>query len=325
MRTTTTLTVFLAGLLGAAVGFGQDPLSLRVDVSLVTLDAEVTDSAGRPVTTLTKEDFQIYENGTLQDLRSFDSVETPYNILLLFDCSPSTQPDWPFLVEAMNRFRHMLRPQDRMELAQFGGGFKVLQKWFFQAGQAIDVEVQPNNQVCWGTNFYGALSQAIDELKTVKGRKGVVVLSDGGHDRIPFQSGNRTPLGRPRYVDSVDDKDFQRIHRSVAGADVVFYFVAVNTDLNPDEFNTEDIYNKQQLRSRIEVLASASGGRVVFPKKPDEVVKLYEQLAHDLGTSYSLGYVPANPARDGTYRKIEVRLRDHSLRVRQSREGYRAQ
>jgi len=100
--------------------------------------------------------------------------------------------------------------------------------------------------------------------------------------------------------------------------------VAVNTDLNPDEFNTEEIYNKQQLRSRIEVLASASGGRVVFPKKPDEVVKLYEQLAHDLGTSYSLGYVPTNVARDGTYRKIEVRLRDRSLRLRQSREGYTA-
>jgi len=126
MRTFSALTILSVGLLGVAWGFGQDPLALHVDVSLVTLEVEVTDSAGRPVNTLKKEDFQVYENGTLQDVRSFDSVETPYNILLLFDCSPSTEPDWPFLVEAMNRFRQMMRPQDRMELAQFGSGFKVV-------------------------------------------------------------------------------------------------------------------------------------------------------------------------------------------------------
>src|SRR4026207_1560771 len=138
MRTSTTFAILLAGLIPVVWVFGQQPLELRVDVSLVTLDVEVTDSVGRPVSTLKQEDFQVYENGMLQTIRSFDSVETPYNILLLFDCSASTQPDWPFLVEAMNRFGQMLRPQDRIEIAQFGGRFKVLRKWFGRAETATN-------------------------------------------------------------------------------------------------------------------------------------------------------------------------------------------
>src|SRR5690349_7836256 len=120
MRIFTALTV-LAGLSGLAGAFGQDPPVLRVDVSLVTVDVEVTDSAGRAVNTLKKEDFQIFENGAPQEIRSFDSVETPYNIILLFDCSTSTEPAWPFLVDAMNRFGQTLRTQDRLGVAQFGG------------------------------------------------------------------------------------------------------------------------------------------------------------------------------------------------------------
>jgi Ca-activated chloride channel family protein len=325
MRITTAFMIFLTLLFSGAWAVGQEPHVLRVDVSLVTLDAEVTDATGRPVNTLTKDDFQVYENGVLQDLRSFDSVDTPYNILLLFDCSTSTQPHWPFLLEAMNRFGKTLRPQDRIQIAQFGGGFRILRKWFARTDAAIDVKVEPGDGVCAGTDVYGAMEETIAQLKDVKGRKGSIVLTDGVHNGIPFAEGNAAALLRNRYTDSINDKNFQKLLKSVVGSGVGFYFVAVDTDLNPHEFNPDGIYNKQQVRSRIEVLASASGGKVVYPKKPDEVVKLYEQLAHDLGTSYSLGYAPSMPAKDGTLRKIEVRVRDRALRVKQSRDSYTAQ
>jgi Ca-activated chloride channel family protein len=325
MRITSTLAVFMAGLLGVAGALGQEPHTLRVDVSLVTVDAEVADATGRPVSSLKKEDFQIYENGVLQELRSFDSVDTPYNIVLLFDCSTSTQPHWPFLLEAMTRFGQTLRPQDRLEIAQFGGKVRILRKWFGRTPGSVDVNVDPADGVCAGTDVYGALDTAMDELKDVKGRKGVIVLTDGGHNGIPFQDVRDSLSSRARYVDAEDDRNFQKLVKSVAVSGVGFYFVAVDTDLNPHDFNPESIFNRQQIRSRLEVLAGTSGGKLVFPKKPDEVVKLYEQLAHDLGTSYSLGYAPLNAKKDGTFRKIEVRVNDRSLRVRSSRDGYTAQ
>jgi Ca-activated chloride channel family protein len=325
MRIVVTIVILIAGLALSGMIHGQEPLTLRVDVSLVTLDVEVTDANDRSVTTLTRDDFQIYEDGVLQDVRSFDAVETPYNVLLIFDCSASTEPHWPFLIQAMNTFTRTLRPQDRIAIAQFGGDFRILQSWFSRTSASTDVTVQTRDPVCISTDFYGAVKRAEEELRRVMGRKGAVILTDGVHVGIPFQKGNA------RYVHSIDEPAFQSLLRSIASKSVVLYFVAVDTDLNPgagsgraDAFDPQEIYNKQQVRSRLEQLAAATGGRVVFPDNPEDVVGLYEKMARDFGKTYSLGYPPLNPQKDGTYRKIEVRVRDRSLRVRQSRDGYTA-
>jgi Ca-activated chloride channel family protein len=331
MRTVLTIVTLVTGFALSGRIFGQEPMTLRVDVALVTVDVEVTDANERLVTTLSKEDFQIREDGLLQEIRSFDSIDAPYNVLLLFDCSASTEPHWPFLVQAMNTFTRTLRPKDRIAIAQFGGEFKMLRTWFARTSASISVNVETRDPVCISTDFYGAVRQATEELKSVTGRKGVVILTDGVHVGIPFQ---KAAVSSPfaRFVNSVDEPAFQSLLRFIAGRSVVLYFVAVDTDLNPrgdgtgdaGAFNPQDIYNKQQVRSRLEQLATATGGRVVFPDKPEDVVSLYERMARDLGKAYSLGYSPSNLQKDGTYRKIEVRVRDQSLRVRQSRDGYPA-
>ena len=69
-------------------------------------------------------------------------------------------------------------------------------------------------------------------------------------------------------------------------------------------------------------LADASGGRVAFPRNPLDLLPTYEQIARELGTAYSLGYISSNPVQDGSFRKIDVRVRDGSARIRQSRDGY---
>jgi len=330
MRIVVAIVILVAGLGLLGMVLGQEPLTLRVDVSLVTLDVEVTDANDRSVTTLTRDDFQIYEDGVLQDVRSFDAVETPYNVLLMFDCSSSTEPHWPFLIQAMNTFTRTLRPQDRIAIAQFGGDFKILRSWFSRTNVSTDVTVQTRDPVCISTDFYGAVKRAEEELRRVAGRKGAVILTDGVHVGIPFQKSSAS-LQFTRYVHSIDEPAFQSLLRSIANKSIILYFVAVDTDLNPaagsrraDAFDPQEIYNKQQVRSRLEQLAAATGGRVVFPDKPEDVVGLYERMARDFGKTYSLGYPPLNPQKDGTYRKIEVRVRDRSLRVRQSRDGYTA-
>ena len=191
MRSVLTVAIMAVSLIVSARILGQESLRLSVDVSLVTVDVEVTDSSDRLVTTLTKDDFQVFEDGAQQELRNFDSVDTPYNILLLFDCSPSTEPNWPFLLQAMNRFTRTLRPQDRIAIGQFGGGFKILQKWFAaNACRLSKSKVQTRDPVCSGTDFYGAVLRSVEELRTQKGRKGAVILSDGVHVGIPFQRGD---------------------------------------------------------------------------------------------------------------------------------------
>ena len=322
------LALLVLTLVGALAASAQEPLVLNVDVSLVTLDVIVTDASGRPVTTLKKDDFTVYENGVQQEIRNFTPVESPYSVLLLIDCSTSTQPLWPFLVESMNRFTARLRPQDNIALAQFGGSYKTLLGWRARGSGSVEVPFQPNDRSCNNTDFYGAIGDALAELRRPMGRKGAVVLTDGVHNGIPVQ---RNPVGIfNRRVDADDDGGFQKVLRAVRASDAVLYFVAVNTDLNPagigggGRYDPEELYDMLQVRSRMEQLAQVSGGRMTYPKEPADVVPLFEQIGQELGTSYGLGYEPPDSKKDGTYRKIEVRLNDKNLRVQQSRTGYEA-
>ena len=89
---------------GASV-LGQEPVyTLKVDVPWVTVDVTVTDRTGKNVTDLTLSDFQILENGVPQEIHAFAPATMPYNILLLFDRSGSTEHKWQFMLRAVARF-----------------------------------------------------------------------------------------------------------------------------------------------------------------------------------------------------------------------------
>jgi VWFA-related protein len=98
----------------------QDP-DYRIDIEArsVSVSVNVVDSSGRPITKLTREDFTIFEDGVRQEIRSFDPVETPYNILMLVDCSQSTEADWKLMGTAIGNFSSELRDQDRISVSQF--------------------------------------------------------------------------------------------------------------------------------------------------------------------------------------------------------------
>jgi VWFA-related protein len=307
----------------------QQGVTIKVDVSLVTVDVVVSDAAGRAVTNLTRDDFEVYEDGKLQEIRSFEPVDSPYAVLLLIDCSTSTQPFWPFLVESGHRFTSRLGPQDSVAVAQFGGSYKTLLDWKPHGSGGIPIQIQPDDRSCNNTDFYGAVSQALVELRKTFGRKGAVILTDGVHNDIPVQRVGSNG-GVRRRVDAEDDAGFQKVLRQVKASDAVLYFVAVNTDLNPGglagsrgRYNPDDLYDTMQVRSRMELLAEVSGGRVVYPREPGDVVPLFEQIGRELGTCYGLGYPPPSSGKDG-YRNIEVRVRDKTLQVHQSRIGYEA-
>jgi hypothetical protein len=175
------------------------------------------------------------------------------------------------------------------------------------------------------------------------GRKGVVVLTDGIQTDPKMAMKNRVIAGRSlaRVPDPIDDKGFQTALKVVRSSDVVFYFVAVNTDLNPDPsgdfsqgglnrfsstgiYDPSGIYNMQQFRLRMQLVAEATGGRLGFPKSPSDVGGLYEDIARELGTNYTLWYSPvkASEANDTREREIQVRVKTAGLQIRQNRYSY---
>src|SRR4051794_39806820 len=144
------------------------PYSLRVDVPQVPVDFTVIDSTGKPVTDLTQDDFAIFDNGEPRAIQSFAPVETPFNIVLLLDCSESTRDRMGMLVSAMKRFTDQLRSQDRSLVAIFGAEVHTVMDWNFEKRDSIDI---PDLPICHGTNFYDALQWSEKKLHGVAGRR----------------------------------------------------------------------------------------------------------------------------------------------------------
>jgi len=316
---------------------------LNIDARSVSVSVNVLDSVGRPVTKLTRDDFTIFEDGVRQEIQSFDDVFTAYNILMLVDCSQSTEADWKLMGAAIGNFSAELRDQDKISVSQFGSKVETLMDWQPRSNEFVKVKIKSESRTCAGTDFYGAMETALSRFKGITGRKGVVVLTDGMQSQLPFPQNNVIVAGHSiqRIVDSTRDKEFQKALAAIKATDVVFYFVAVNTDLNPDPtqryfsptgipsgvslvYNPNLIYNMQQARSRMQQVAESTFGRVVFPKTPADVVPLYKEIASDLGTKYGLWYTPSKPAsiNETKDRKIEVRVRVPGTVVKQDRDSY---
>jgi Ca-activated chloride channel family protein len=314
----------------------DDPFNLNIDVRNVSVGVSVFDTSGRPVTKLTKSDFSIFENGVQQEIQTFESVETPYNILIVVDCSGSTEADWPLMGKAIDQFAAALPPQDRVSVVQFGKNMETLLDWQAPTGKSLRVGMSPSSSTCSSTDFYGALTGSLGKFKGTKGRKGVVMLTDGVQTPFPLQRMIIEGHMETRYANAADDGEFQKALRDVSRSEVVFYFAAVNTDLNPDPitsrgrygigllYNPEQIYNMQQARSRMMDVAEATGGSVAYPKKPEEIGRLYEDIARKLGTQYGLWYRPKESAQGDSKlpRKIAVKVNVPNVRLEQSRTEY---
>ena len=325
-----------ATLVTTAVLAGQDPLyTLKVDVPLVTLDVIATDAYGKTVDTLAATDFEIYENGVRQEIRYFGPVSAPYNVLLLFDRSGSTQNKWPLMQRAVAGFIANLRPQDRLAIDGFDSDLVSLVKWGDGRERALAaLAVLMQSKTGGSTEFYRAIeTSATREFKGVSGRRAIVALTDG-RDSGTYKE----VVNRNRIVDSTRDRAFQKTLKTVREQRVPLYFIAVNTDRNlepnepgGDEFRSlrmlyprseiPDLY-LEQVRGRMEQLSAASGGRVLFPKQFDDVVPLFTQIGRELGTAYSLGYLASDKTGERSLRRIEVRTKDPALKLTQSRTGY---
>jgi len=286
--------IVLAFVLMSVIGVAAQDSSytLRVDVSMISVDVAVFSAAGIPVTNLSKEDFEIYEDGRPQQLKSFASLDIPYNVLLVIDQSGSMYSQVRFVSEAVNRFFSNLRTQDQIALASFNSQVHSLVKWrSVRSGskQVINLGAGGN------TDLYGALEWAAKELGKVSGRKAVIIFTDGEDYRI--------------YDPKTDAVAFRRVLDRVRRTRAPFHFVGLGADPNLGG-------------AHLTRIAQETGGHAYFPKKIEEVIPLYDQISRELGISYTLGYVSDRPARDGSVRNIQVTVRNKDYRVSQSRTTY---
>ena len=327
--------LLLAVIVSSCLLSGQENLyTLKVEVPLVAVDVSVRDRSGKPVSDLAEGDFEIYEDGIPQELRYFTPVSTPYNILLLFDRSGSTQHKWPVMQRAVAGFIANLRKQDRLAIGSFDSELQMLTDWTGDRETALfSLPELIHPKAAGSTNLYTALERTVrKQFQKTSGRRAIVVLTDGRDSSLYTQLTKRNWMPDPST-----DRLFQRALKAAHDQRIPVYFIAFNTDKNlepntigADEYrNLQIIYPRtaapdrylEGVRIRMEEIAEASAGRVLFPNSIDDIVPLYEQIGRELGMSYSLGYVSSNE-EGGNYRRIEVRTRREALQLTQSRSGY---
>jgi VWFA-related protein len=341
MRNPLWVVVLLLCALAVLAVQAQDPVfKLRVDVPVVSLEAVVKDSNDRPLTHLSLADFDIYEDGERQEIRYFEPAENPRSILLIFDVTGVMNEQKPFMMQAMNAFFANVREQDRIAIGAMGPEFEMLMNFRkLEKAKLPNVKLPPDRV---GSNLYESLDMAARRFGKDDTRRAIIAMTDG-RETYTFNEAKR--LGEMPSL--ANDGDIKKRITAAQKRGVPYYFIALDTDprflgkqdyeyaflRNPDGYmRTAEYGNGSRrptiaedylagVRLRMERLADATGGRVLYPRNLTEVVGFFDRISRELGYSYSLGYIPKASLDDGKLHKIEVRTKA-GYKVEQSRSGY---
>ena len=271
----------------------------RAETSLVSFGVTVTDKRGNFLTDLTAEDFEILEDGKPQTLKYFirgheTDAAPELHVGIMFDTSGSMTADISTARTAAIKFLNALPEAKDITLVDFDSEVR-LAKYGQQDFPRI-VERIRNRKPDGYTAMYDALGQYVTAADDVDGRKVVVVFTDGGD--------TRSALG------------FTDVMTLLRGSDVTVYPVGF---MQNQALSTR---NQQQLR--LSRLAEESGGEAFFPLNMKEIEAAYDRILTQVRAQYTVGYVSTNPAQDGRWRKVEIKVRRPDLKGSkiQARKGY---
>ena len=288
----------LAVLSCALSALAQPEPTIRVDVRLVRVLATVKDASGAPVGSLNKQDFELRDNGALQQLAVFErQTEQPLSVAVLIDNSGSTAKDLKYETESVSRFlRALLRegnPADAASLYSFNWEI-VRQNGFTRNAAAIEHSLKALRGEA-GTAMYDAVLLASRDIEDRVGRKVLVIVTDGG--------------------DTVSRTDFQRATEAAQLADAVIYPILVVPIINDAGRNTGG-------ENALATMASRTGGRVFQPTLGAQMDQAFDQILRDLRTQYLLGFYPKEvPLTKDRFHTLQLSVHNPQLHV-VARSGY---
>ena len=335
---------------------------VRVETQLVSVATVVSDRNGHPLSGLRPENFTLLEDGKPQRITNFATTEAPFEIALLLDTSGSTREELGLIRDAANAFISALRPGDRVAIVAFDNtplNGSLLATVEVASPLADDRQELRRAIASLGTSngtpFYDALGRIADQVfrdpprPEMRGRRAIVALTDGvdsssnsGYDDARAKlsrSGVASYFIQMSTEDYVEDrllKDCQDDGRLTLSAKQLERFRQLFVpQADKEEYQdfcrmgqfermdiSRQLYNLA--RNEMNEMARASGGKNFAAASLNEARAAFAQVANEIGTQYSLGYYPANKARDGRFRQIKVELSGVKDATVRAREGYYA-
>jgi Ca-activated chloride channel family protein len=270
----------------------QEPI--RVSVELVNILASVMDTQNRPITSLTKDSFQIFDDGVPQKISIFEAeTHLPLDLALMIDASGSTRLDYSQQVQAASEFiRKVVRTGDSLAVFSFDQDVHVL------ADFSSDV---PHLQHAvhaikkgGGTSMYDAIylgAQTLSKRKTDR-RRVIVLVTDAG--------------------ESTSKASFETARNQAVRSGAMMYTVVLRPVKSESGRNTAGEH-------ALQTITETTGGYMFFPDGATRLDDIFSQIDRELRTQYRIGYYPERKSSGNALRKIDLHVDgDFKMRYRQA-------
>jgi len=273
-------------LLATCIAVAQEA-TFRSGTRIVSVVATVTDTQGRLVPGLEREDFTILDNDKPQEITFFDSTVQPFTVVVMMDFSASMTGNLDRLKAAAEQFLLRMLPADKGQVGAFSDKIQFSGTFTNKRDDLIFAirDLQFGNP----TRLYDAINESMAMLKGVEGRKVVLAFTDGD------DTASRVGMGD--VLDRARDEE------------VMIYAIGLESEY----FN-----GQRQVRTRpdrgLRRLADETGGGYFELKKADELGPTFTRVAQELHSQYTLGFTPAT--LDGREHKLVVRMKQPGMNAR---------
>lgn len=278
--------------------------TFRSAVDLVSLNVIVTDSRGQFVTGLTEKDFTVFEDGVQQEVTFFAATNVPLDLAILLDASGSMSDKLATVQEAAVGFASHLRAGDRITVVGVKDTVRVLHD--LDGDVAGACEAIRRTTASGGTALYNGIYTTIRQMLKVRAadggelrRQAIAVLTDG--------------------EDTTSIVPFDDVLALAKQAGIAIYTIALKSQYPAALLST--IRDSSESEFAMKSLAHETGARPFSITDISQLAGVYGAITQELASQYALGYTSNNPRRDGSFRRIFVRVDEPNVRAR-TRSGY---
>ncbi|HLL72155.1 MAG TPA: VWA domain-containing protein [Pyrinomonadaceae bacterium] len=288
---------------------------VKVDTSLVNLNVRVIDRANRPVNDVRQDEFKVFEDGVPQQIFSFTRAEVPISYGLVVDNSGSMKTQLDKVIDATRTIIDQNKPGDETFLQRFVGSDEISILQDFTASKedlfdAMDKMHTEGGQTAVLDAVYLAAEHVGKHKKgdplSDKRRRALILVTDGED--------------RSSYYKQAELFEFLREN------DVQIYIIGFVGELDTQGGIIRKSV-KEKAVNLMNKLATETGGRAFYPTSLSELPSIANEITKDLRTQYVVSYSPTNKRRDGTFRKVNVKIEDtgrRDKRIAITRPGYTA-
>jgi von Willebrand factor type A domain. len=281
---------------------------IRVDSGLVNLNVSVFGKDAKAFAgELTESDFRIFEDGREQKISFFARSEVATDLVLVLDISLSTANKIGLIRKSTRNFIEKKRPADRLAIVTFASDVNVISPLTDDGAKLLEsvekIKGRGSSHVWDALDF--TLKNVFDE-RSAERRRAVVLMTDGADNALMYYPGFGS---KTLFADLVE---------TVRGGNTIIVPIYLDTEVR----SSQRLY--RDARNTLALLARESGGTFYQAKKIEDLNGVYEQVLNDLSKIYSIGYVPSDDRRDGSWRTIKVEIPARPELVVKTKTGYYA-